>query len=509
MSSLPEIFNADFTAALSFAMFYSALLGAGIYLILKSVFITIRSNNSQLKYLIAFSSMIVLLTLSLKMFFDVYFANHSSLNNFIMIKAGTNQVVYKNTGSNNLGLFAAIFTKIASRILDYRDYFAALWLTGSLFVWSKFILSTVFSVKISTGIGKFTDIKLEKILVEIKKSLSGIKSLQIYASDKTGTPMVIGLFKPLILFPVSAISHLTVEQVNSIIIHEIAHIKRFDPLMKTIQSLIEVVLFFNPFVWLISKITDEQREKSCDDFVLRYMDNRMEYIKALTILAELKIFAFAPGIAAVSRTSQLMRRIKRIAGIDEVNKNNPLFPVGLLLTVISGFFLLNILTADYNHNNSNQIPYSLSNKIDLNHLHELFENKYSYKTGTSNTGSGKSNPEYLTTGDLDPSNFHRQTANKFSDTLTVILKDFNFGLNKSAELESFSNKELEKHGELQEFPDDIKNLSVKFSENGFRINLPEINKREIANLKEQIMKLKSIFGSLNTELIYNGPAPEK
>jgi bla regulator protein BlaR1 len=96
------------------------------------------------------------------------------------------------------------------------------------------------------------------------------KKIQVFLSDTVTTPLTIGFLKPVILIPVASINHLTTDQLEAVLLHELAHIKRYDYLVNIILSVVEISLFFNPFTQLLSKNIRKERENSCDDWVLQF-----------------------------------------------------------------------------------------------------------------------------------------------------------------------------------------------------------------------------------------------
>lgn len=160
------------------------------------------------------------------------------------------------------------------------------------------------------------------------------KKISIWLSDHVDVPATIGFIKPVILIPVASINQLSVAQLEAIILHELSHIKRNDYLLNLFISLIETILFFNPFVVLLCKIIKKERENSCDDFVIQYQYDRHAYASALLSLEQSRMQHLRLALTATSGKKQLLHRIQRIM---EVNKRNAGFNYGqklfaLLLT---------------------------------------------------------------------------------------------------------------------------------------------------------------------------------
>ncbi len=137
------------------------------------------------------------------------------------------------------------------------------------------------------------------------------KEIRLFLSETITTPMTIGFLKPVILIPIASINHLTTHQLEAVLLHELAHIKRYDYLVNIILSVVEISLFFNPFTQLLSKSIRKERENSCDDWVLQFQYNASAYAEALLRIAYLQsVPAFA--MAATGKKNELLVRVKRM-----------------------------------------------------------------------------------------------------------------------------------------------------------------------------------------------------
>ena len=134
--------------------------------------------------------------------------------------------------------------------------------------------------------------------------------VQLLASTKILVPAACGWLRPVVIVPVSALTAIPVEQVESILAHELAHIRRHDYLLNLVQSVIEILLFYHPGVrWLSARIHAE-RENCCDDVAASSCDPRI-YARALAGLEHLR--AGAPQLPALAATGgPLLQRIRRL-----------------------------------------------------------------------------------------------------------------------------------------------------------------------------------------------------
>src|SRR5205085_6589248 len=101
-------------------------------------------------------------------------------------------------------------------------------------------------------------------------------------------PTAIGFMKPVILLPASTLTGLAPAQIEAILAHELAHIRRHDYFVNLLQSVIETLLFYHPAVWWVSRRVREERELCCDDLAVRASGDAIAYARALSELERLK-----------------------------------------------------------------------------------------------------------------------------------------------------------------------------------------------------------------------------
>ncbi|WP_442590400.1 M56 family metallopeptidase [Pedobacter sp. AW31-3R] len=165
------------------------------------------------------------------------------------------------------------------------------------------------------------------------------RKVTFWLSDQVQVPLIIGYMKPVVLFPISLATQMDLAQVEAILIHELSHIRRNDYLLNLFRTMIDTLLFFNPFVWLIGKYIDIEREHACDDMVVGLTQTPMTYAHALLkleLLADHQNLDLA--LAATGKKQYLYQRIKRITDMktDYMNAKQKFFAITLtLVTVIS------------------------------------------------------------------------------------------------------------------------------------------------------------------------------
>lgn len=181
--------------------------------------------------------------------------------------------------------------------------------------------------------------------------------LKIGVSNKINSPMVFGFLEPIILLPLSICNHLSNEEIKLILIHELAHIIRNDYFINLLVSISKIILWFNPFSYLISNKIVLLRELACDEFVIQHTHAPIVYSKALYQLAlnaQEQIPDFAMG-AVNNMEHELIIRIKNINKLSDYSFNYLKFTL-ITLTFITTAFLGSMLIGNVSKiNKANKI----------------------------------------------------------------------------------------------------------------------------------------------------------
>jgi beta-lactamase regulating signal transducer with metallopeptidase domain len=124
-------------------------------------------------------------------------------------------------------------------------------------------------------------------------------------------PAVLGWFRPVVLLPVRALTGLTEAQIEAVIAHELAHIRRFDCFVNLFQIGTETLLFYHPAVWWVSQRIRAEREHCCDDEAIAICGDAVNYARALTLMEEWRT---APALMMAANRSPLGERVVRLLG---------------------------------------------------------------------------------------------------------------------------------------------------------------------------------------------------
>ena len=193
------------------------------------------------------------------------------------------------------------------------------WLQAwALPIWSAGVL--IFSVRLVLGCahtftlgrrGDSADESLLSMVAVLARRLKIVRPVRLLMSTRVDGPSVLGWLRPVILLPPAAAMGLTPRQLEAILAHELAHIRRHDYLVNVLQIVAETLFFYHPTVWWISKQIRTQRELCCDDLAVKSCGDALGYARALTTLERMRL---TPNLAMAAAGGPLLYRIQRLLG---------------------------------------------------------------------------------------------------------------------------------------------------------------------------------------------------
>ncbi len=170
-------------------------------------------------------------------------------------------------------------------------------------------------------------------LAELAQCLGLDRPVRLFQSALIEVPTVIGWLRPVILLPASCLVGLTPAQLESILAHELAHIRRHDYLVNLLQSMVETLLFYHPAVWWVSRRIREERENSCDDIAVKICGDPVAYARALATLEEMRPASAQLSLAASG--GPLLQRIQRLLGASSSSTSSPSWPLaGVIIAIM-------------------------------------------------------------------------------------------------------------------------------------------------------------------------------
>jgi TonB family protein len=237
----------------------------------------------------------------------------------------TTWLLYSRPAPARSGAAAANVSQVISAAAAPLQFRQTLWLNWlrvwALQLWSVGVL--MFSMRLILGYkhaftlrrrGSPAGESVIGVVTRLTKIMGVQRKVRALMSSMVESPSVVGWLRPVILLPPATLMGLTSLQLEAIIAHEIAHIRRYDYLVNMVQMLVETLLFYHPAVWWTSKRMRLERELCCDDLAVRFCGNPLRYAKALTRLERLRLST--PNVAMASTGGPLLYRIQRLVGVN-------------------------------------------------------------------------------------------------------------------------------------------------------------------------------------------------
>ncbi|MCA9148596.1 MAG: M48 family metalloprotease [Planctomycetales bacterium] len=232
---------------------------------------------------------------------------------------------------------------------SYSPLIVNLWIAGACLMLARLALGVASTYYLRLTSDHISDPAINAIIRQQALTI-GVKPPRAAFSCRIAVPVVLGIISPLILLPPSMVTGLSPAQFQAVIAHEIAHIRRYDPVCQLVQRFIEAMLFFHPAVWYVSRRMTDEREHCCDDIVVSSGTHAVSYADALVRAAELfvrsKQSAISPALLGSKRSSIQMRIRRLLLPAEIATSGGWLLMFAAFGFAVVSFHLATLATAD-------------------------------------------------------------------------------------------------------------------------------------------------------------------
>jgi len=226
--------------------------------------------------------------------------------------------------------------------IDWEGLAFLAWLGGMLVLFALLVQRACF-VKRLVAQGKAADEPLLTMLDECRCRIGIQERVELRLSDQMLSPAVCGLFRPTILIPSILFERLSPEKLKAVLMHELAHVKRADVWVNLLQTIFQIVYFYNPFIWVANSMIRRAREQAVDEMVLVTLKSETkQYSNTLLDIAEMMLWrpSFSLGLIGVVESKRaLERRIRHMLN-RPIPKRSNLGICGFLAIVVIGIVVL-------------------------------------------------------------------------------------------------------------------------------------------------------------------------
>lgn len=201
------------------------------------------------------------------------------------------------------------------------------WLSWFVFLWCAGVL--VFAVRALGGwfvlerLRHKTEQLPETIrhrCLALQRRLGISRTVRYFESRLFDSAAVVGWFRPVVLLPATALTGLSPKQLEAVIVHELAHIKRLDCFVNLFQIAAETLLFYHPAIWWVNRCVRSERENCCDDIAVSVCGDAYDYARALTLM---ETWRATPALVLAANSGSLKLRISRLLGFQAIAHSVP------------------------------------------------------------------------------------------------------------------------------------------------------------------------------------------
>jgi beta-lactamase regulating signal transducer with metallopeptidase domain len=311
MSGTESLWTAPAVQAIAWALVHFLWQGALVGLATAGTLSLLKKNSAAMRYAVAAGALLLMVVLPVAT--AVRLAG-SPVTASTLVASSPQQTTPSSPGGTggrlgeegrgDEGFSAAIPTPFLPWVLNF-------WLAGVALL-SVYHLGGFVQARRLTRSGHSLGGDLDTTVRSLARRLGIARAVQLLESAAVPVPAVIGWLRPVILVPASALAGLSPQQLEAVLAHELAHVRRHDYLINLLQAAVETLLFFHPAVWWVSSQMRRERENCCDDLAVAICGDRLVYARALADLEGLRMPS--PRLAMAVDGGSLLDRIRRLVG---------------------------------------------------------------------------------------------------------------------------------------------------------------------------------------------------
>lgn len=336
MKVLETIFMEPALQALGWALLHSVWQIALISILMVIARAILPNRSASIRYAAACGALLLMLLLPLATAFKIGMALPEDKAHSQTFSASAPQSATR--AMNATQMTAPVSTMVSvglwqhrleEQLESLRAWFVLAWFLGVFILSARLLKVWTYTKRLKRQTQPVLE-QWQRSFERLALQLRVTKPVLILESSLINVPSVVGWLKPAVLVPTSALSGLTPKQLEAVVAHELAHIKRHDYLINILQSAIEVLLFYHPGVWWVSGWIRTEREYACDDLAAVACGDKLLFARALTEVERLRK-ATVPQLSMAANGSPLLNRIRRLV---EPSVSQPIAAFGPLLGII-------------------------------------------------------------------------------------------------------------------------------------------------------------------------------
>jgi bla regulator protein blaR1 len=369
MKILESLLSAEFVRSFAWTLLHSVWQGAIIALITAGVMLLMKRYRPVARYAVLYILLILMPIIFVITFISIYkpstgIAEHQTTSTIQATISG-NLVIARETGQASTIPASGWLSQPARFLENHADWLVLAWFIGFLLFLLRFTGSVFYIYRLRSYHLYPTGREWERRMESLSFSLGIKRKIRLAESALAHIPMTVGYLKPVILLPLGTLSGVPPQQLDAILLHELAHILRRDYLLNLFQSVVEMLFFYHPVTWWLSGLIREEREHICDDLVVAVNQDHINYIKALTIMEEINLKSPKLAHALAGPKKKLLFRVKRLLAPAKLRNNSGEGIIAFVL-LIGLVFVLSLNALSFIPND-----YDLSGRESGERVHNL------------------------------------------------------------------------------------------------------------------------------------------
>ncbi len=324
MNALSNLLGTPLAQAIGWALLHLLWQGALVAAILAATLALLARQTANARYLASCGALLLLVVLGTATAYRAYDGDvpSSAGTPGILLAAAPATLSAPTTVSNAQPATAGSpIERIASFTRTHLPQIVLVWLTGVLFLSIRLLFGWLRAHAIAKRNASEAAPEWQRAAARLAQALKLRRAVHLLESAAVEVPTVIGWLRPVVLLPAATLTGLSTEQMEMILAHELAHIRRNDFFVNLMQAVVETLLFYHPAVWWISHRIRVEREHCCDDVAVSVSGKPLVYARALTRLEELRVEPVHSFVAA--NGGSLLGRIRRLAVTRVDSPNTP------------------------------------------------------------------------------------------------------------------------------------------------------------------------------------------
>lgn len=324
MNYIQRIFEKTMVEALGWTLVHSIWQISIVAIIVALLLVLLHRKKAALRYGVVVTAFISILFLAFITFQKYYVQPVNAVtNNDIVSSERLNGGSHQVESNNEIVLTQPVYARTLN---EFGQYFGknlpvivSFWFLCVVVLLIRYLGGLAWMLRVKY-MAKPVDVKYQQLVIHLSIKMKINRIVRVLEIIRVNSPGVVGHFKPVILLPVSFFSGLSEREVEVILLHELAHIKRNDFLVNIIHSFLEILFFFHPAIWWLSGVLKSEREHACDDLAVENGADKYILARTLTFISEHSLQRDV-ALAFSGKKNKIKYRIQRLILTNNMKTN--------------------------------------------------------------------------------------------------------------------------------------------------------------------------------------------